>query len=210
MGIEIERKFLISEGEAKNKFFNFLNEIKNEYNKVDNLGCQINRNGEAKPLLINKIKQGYISNDIDGTVVRVRTKLCENGLTSSYLTIKTKNIGITRREFEYEIPYQDGIEMLNTIVSQKSSVIEKTRYVYEFTIPLNKNDFRDKEQYKTYIWEIDVFHGNNDGLIIAEIELNDENEEIIEFPDFIILDNEVSDDSRYYNSNLIKNPFCKW
>lgn len=129
------------------------------------------------------IRQGYISSEIDRTV-RVRTK-GEKG----FLTIKGKTVGITRPEFEYEIPYREAIELLQSFCDD---IIEKTRYVIM--------------QYDK-AWEVDIFSGTNNGLILAEIELDSEEEEII-LPDWI--DNEVSDDPRYYNANLAKQPFSKW
>lgn len=129
------------------------------------------------------IRQGYISSETDRTV-RVRTK-GEKG----FLTIKGKTVGITRPEFEYEIPYREAIELLQSFCDD---IIEKTRYVIM--------------QYDK-AWEVDIFSGTNNGLILAEIELDSEEEEII-LPDWI--DNEVSDDPRYYNANLAKQPFSKW
>lgn len=129
-----------------------------------------------KYLQSKKIEQGYISN-IDGKTVRVRTK-GEKG----YLTIKGKTVGISRDEFEYEIPLIDAKQLLTNFCTK---VLEKERY--DIVIGEKK-------------WEIDVFHGKLEGLIIAEIELESETEEF-SLPDWI--EKDVSDDPQYYNSNLV-------
>lgn len=130
-----------------------------------------------------KIKQGYLNSNIERTV-RVR-RIGDKAL----LTIKSKNEGITRSEYEYEIPVKDAISLLDLC---EKPIIEKTRSIVVFE---NKT------------WEIDEFEGENKGLIIAEIELSSENEKFI-LPDWI--GKEVSDDVRYYNSSLILNPYCTW
>lgn len=129
------------------------------------------------------IAQGYLNSDISRTV-RVRIK-GEQG----YLTIKGKNNGISRQEFEYPIPLADAKELLKLC---PAPIIEKTRYI----LPLDNLK-----------WEIDVFHGANDGLIIAEIELPTEDYSFNK-PNWI--EKEVSDDPRYYNSSLAKTPFSCW
>lgn len=129
------------------------------------------------------IAQGYLNSDISRTV-RVRIK-GEQG----YLTIKGKNNGISRQEFEYPIPLADAKELLKLC---PAPIIEKTRYI----LPLDNLK-----------WEIDVFHGANDGLIIAEIELPTEDYPFNK-PKWI--EKEVSDDPRYYNSSLAKTPFSCW
>ena len=130
------------------------------------------------------IRQGYIHNEINGTV-RVRAKG-----KHAYLTIKGGTSGITRAEFEYEIPLEEANEMLDQLCQKP--LIEKIRHeihVGEFT------------------WEVDKFLGDNAGLVVAEIELDDENQE---FPKPDWLGMEVSDDARYLNANLVKNPYSKW
>ncbi len=131
-----------------------------------------------------EIKQGYI-NTADNTVVRVRIKG-----KKTYLTIKGENNAATRLEFEYEIPYEDGIEMLEKLCLKP--IIDKTRY---------------EINYDKHLWEIDVFYGENNGLVIAEVELEDENEELT-LPTWIT--KEVTTDIRYYNNQLMKNPFKNW
>jgi adenylate cyclase len=123
-----------------------------------------------------QIRQGYILNSVEKTV-RVRTK-GEKG----YLTIKGQTTGITRSEFEYEIPYTEAIDLLTNFCP--TSLI-KDRYEIAFA---------------SKIWEVDVFHGKLEGLIIAEIELESEDEQV-ELPNWV--EEEVSSDVQYYNSNLI-------
>jgi CYTH domain-containing protein len=129
-------------------------------------------------------RQGYLSSQ-PARVVRIRT--IED---KAYLTIKGKSVGAARSEYEYEIPYEEALEMLNQICEKP--VIEKVRY---------------KIMYNDVLWEVDEFEAENKGLIIAEVELEDEHQNI-ELPPWI--GKEVTLDERYYNSNLIKNPFSKW
>jgi adenylate cyclase len=130
------------------------------------------------------IRQGYLHNEVDGTV-RVRTKG-----ERAYLTIKGGTIGITRLEFEYEIPLEEADQILDELCQKP--LIEKTRY--EVDVSGSK-------------WEIDEFLGENAGLVVAEIELEDENQEFIK-PDW--LGEEVSGDFRYQNANLVKHPYSQW
>jgi CYTH domain-containing protein len=108
----------------------------------------------------------------------------------AYLTIKSAMTGITRNEFEYKIPLMDANYMLDELCQKP--LIEKIRY---------------KIQMDGFIWEIDEFLGQNAGLVVAEIELEDEDQE---FPKPDWLGVEVSDDVRYLNANLVKNPYSKW
>jgi len=130
-----------------------------------------------------KIAQGYLSTVPERTV-RVRIKG-----DKGYLTIKGKNQGISRAEFEYEIPIGDAEELLKLA---EQPILSKTRYL---------------EQHGNRLWEIDVFAGENQGLVVAEVELPDEQAEFSR-PDW--LGQEVSGDVRYYNANLIKKPFSLW
>lgn len=123
-----------------------------------------------------KISQGYLSVEPARTI-RVRIK-GERG----FLTIKSANVGIVRKEFEYEIPFDDAQEILKLCAPR---ILEKVRY---------------KVEYAGKIWEVDVFGGRNAGLILAEVELATVDEEII-LPDWIGA--EVSEDKRYFNSNLV-------
>ena len=130
-----------------------------------------------------EIKQGYL-NSFPERTVRVRIK-ADKGI----LTIKGKTINSTRAEYEYEIPLKDAQEMITLC---EKPVVEKIRFI------VNVN---------SKIWEIDVFDGENKGLIVAEVELENEDESI-ELPHWI--GKEVTQEAKYYNSNLIKNPFCNW
>lgn len=129
-------------------------------------------------------RQGYLSVSKERTV-RVRV-----AGDQGFLTIKGISDGISRAEFEYEIPLPDAQEMLDTLCIKP--LIEKRRY----RIPYGK-----------HVWEVDEFLGENQGLMVAEIELKDA-AEIFALPDWIGA--EVSDDARYFNSNLIAHPFSKW
>jgi CYTH domain-containing protein len=129
-------------------------------------------------------KQGYIQTQ-DQTTVRVRIVG-----DRAYLTIKGKNQGMVRAEFEYPIPLPDAEMMLATLC--RPPFIEKIRY----RIP--QGDL---------IWEVDEFSGKNQGLIIAEVELQTE-DQAIALPDWI--GQEVTADPRYYNSNLVNHPYQCW
>ena len=106
------------------------------------------------------------------------------------LTIKGKTTGVTRVELEYDIPVDDARTMLDTMCERP--LIDKHRYT---------------EQVAGRTWEIDVFHGDNDGLVIAEVELASESD-AIELPPWAGA--EVSHDPRYYNANLLKTPYSSW
>jgi CYTH domain-containing protein len=129
-------------------------------------------------------RQGYIHTHSRNTV-RVRV-VGDQG----YLTLKGKTTGSTRREFEYLIPVKDAEEMLDTLCDRP--LIEKIRY--KITID-------------GFCWEVDQFLGDNEGLLLAEIELQTE-EQTISLPSWI--DQEVTDDLRYYNVNLVQNPYKNW
>jgi len=125
--------------------------------------------------------QGYLPSS-NNTVMRIRLVYGEKAL----LTIKSEAIGITRKEYEYQIPPADADEMLYTICSQ--NFIDKTRYLIGR-------------------WEVDVFHKDNEGLIVAEIELESEDEKI-DLPAWVT--EEVTHDTRYLNCNLENNPYKNW
>lgn len=132
------------------------------------------------------IKQGYFPiADHAKTVVRVRVSD-----EKAYLTIKGANVGAVRPEYEYPIPRDDALEMLNNLCQKP--LIEKTRY---------------EIRVGRHVWEVDIFEGENRGLSLAEVELASETEQI-EIPEWAW--QEVTDDSRYYNVNLLVNPFSKW
>ncbi len=119
------------------------------------------------------IIQSYISVTPEATV---RVRISDN---DAYITIKGKNTGATRNEWEYAIPVEEAMQMIEECA--QTPVIDKTRYI------LGR-------------WEIDIFHRSLSGLRLAEIELKDENE-LIELPSFI--EKEVTGDERYYNSVLV-------
>jgi len=130
------------------------------------------------------VKQGYIVND-ERQVVRVRSIDDDH-----FLTIKGNTIGLSRLEFEYGIPKEDAKDMFEHLCG--NSTIEKTRHYVE---------------HEGHVWEIDEFHGKNQGLIVAEIELESEDESF-QLPDWA--GNEVSHDPRYYNMNLTTDPYENW
>lgn len=129
-------------------------------------------------------RQGYLSTKPEATV-RVRL-VGDRG----FLTIKGKSTLISRLEYEYAIPVTDAIALLDSLC--EPPLIEKTRYT------LVENGCT---------WEIDEFTGENQGLIVAEIELTDENQ-CFELPEWI--GQEVSHDPRYFNANLVKHPYSQW
>lgn len=130
------------------------------------------------------ITQGYIPTR-DHTTVRIRIRDKE-----AFLTIKGKSEGASRLEFEYPIPLADAQAMLTNLCS--TSLIDKTRYLIT---------------HEGHIWEVDVFEGANKGLIVAEIELESEEEEFT-LPEWV--SEEVTHDVRYFNSQLIENPYTQW
>ncbi len=154
------------------------------------MGIEIERkfliDTDKLPPLTNSytIKQGYIQT-VDHTTVRVRIRDQD-----AFLTIKGKSVGASRLEFEYPIPLQDANDMLEALC--QSSVIEKMRYLVE---------------YEGHTWEVDVFEGSNKGLVVAEVELDSE-EEAFTLPSWVT--KEVTDDVRYFNSNLVEHPYSNW
>ncbi|MFI3123545.1 MAG: CYTH domain-containing protein [Methylococcales bacterium] len=129
-------------------------------------------------------KQGYLSSQATSSIrVRISDK-------QAWLNIKSATIGTQRSEYEYEIPLSDANEILDNLCLKP--VIEKTRHFVK---------------HENHLWEIDEFDGENVGLIVAEIELKAENETFAK-PDWI--GSEVTQDMRYYNNNLAKNPYSAW
>lgn len=174
MGIEIERKFRVSDTSQHAEW----------------------RSGE--PL---RLSQGYLANS-ESSVVRVRVRDHESvGDASSiegardeirqqaWITVKGPTVGASRPEYEYKIPPTEASEMLRLLCE---GVVEKTRYVIE---------------HGGKLWEVDEFYGTNQGLIVAEIELESEDDEF-DVPDWVGV--EVTNDARYYNSNLSLHPFQDW
>lgn len=130
------------------------------------------------------ITQGYLTSQKERTV-RVRIEGA-----SATLTIKGPTTGVSRFEFEYPMPLADARILLDQLCVQP--LIDKHRYL---------------ERHGRHTWEIDVFHGDNEGLIVAEVELDAEDDEL-QLPPWAAA--EVSSDPRYANSNLVRNPFKNW
>ena len=130
-----------------------------------------------------EMAQGYLSRDPQRTV-RVRMAGARG-----YLTVKGETRGMVRAEYEYEIPPSDARAMLALC---DPPLVEKTRYVV---------DAAGRR------WEVDVFHGANDGLVVAEVELPSETAEVT-LPAWV--EREVTGEKRYYNSSLIVHPYHSW
>lgn len=131
-----------------------------------------------------RLCQGYLAGN-ERASVRIRIEGDQ-----ANLNIKSATLGIHRKEFEYDIPTTDAEDLLHTLCEQP--LIDKIRHSVFFA---------DKH------WEIDEFLGENEGLVVAEVELDNENEEVA-LPDWI--DSEVSNDPRYYNVSLVKHPYKNW
>jgi len=129
-------------------------------------------------------RQGYIPTQ-DKTTVRIRVVGSQG-----YLTIKGQSTGMTRAEYEYPIPVTDAETILQTLC--QPPLIEKIRYC----IPI-----------ENVIWEVDEFTGENQGLVLAEVELEEE-QQTVNLPDWIGV--EVTQDARYYNVNLAQYPYKQW
>lgn len=130
------------------------------------------------------MRQGYLAADPVRTVrVRIEGE-------RAVLTIKSKSEGASRGEWEYEIPVPDAAELLDRLCERP--LVEKTRHRIE---------------HLGHTWEVDEFAGENAGLVVAEIELDSE-DEFFDKPDWI--GREVTGDPRYYNSSLIRLPYSRW
>lgn len=129
------------------------------------------------------IRQGYLSSDAH---VSIRVRVLDN---KGFITVKGKTVGSKRSEFEYEIPVEDARQILSEFGQR---LVEKKRHYVSFE---NKT------------WEVDVFEGLNQGLIIAEVELDSEEEKYSK-PEWIA--EEVTHDYRYSNSNLSHSPYSSW
>ena len=128
-------------------------------------------------------RQGYLSTD-PGRTVRIR-----RAGDVGYVTIKGVSRGATRAEFEYEIPLDDAVELLALC---QRPIIEKTRY---------------RIDHAGLTWEVDVFEGDNAGLVVAEVELPSV-DTVVEIPPWV--GDEVTGDAQYFNANLVKHPFRDW
>jgi adenylate cyclase len=135
---------------------------------------------QGKPF---RICQGYLNREKERTV---RVRLEGDKAT---LTVKGPNRGATRSEYEYSIPVADAVELLQMC---QGPLLEKNRYAVVFD---------------GLKWEVDEFLGENEGLIVAEVELTSADQSF-HCPQW--LGREVTDDPRYYNSNLCAHPFRKW
>ena len=131
-----------------------------------------------------RYRQGYLSTD-PARVVRIRT-----AGPKAVITVKGRTARATRDEYEYEIPLIDAEEMLDRLCYRP--LIEKVRY---------------REQIADRLWEVDVFEGENAGLIVAEVELPDAFAGLT-LPSWV--GQEVTDDPRYFNSNLVRHPYTQW
>lgn len=132
--------------------------------------------------------QGYVPT-VNGMTVRIRI-----AGEKAFITMKDHAVGFTRHEFEYDIPKEDAAQMLELMCAKPQ--IEKYRYV----IPA-------KAQGLDLHWEVDKFLGDNEGLVVAEIEVPTE-ETTFDIPEWV--GEEVTGDKRYYNSHLCKNPYKNW
>jgi adenylate cyclase len=135
----------------------------------------------GQPVLL---RQGYLSSDPE-RVVRVRVEG-----DRAYMTVKGRSVGATRAEWEYPIPLADANELLERLCAQP--IVEK---------------FRRRIEFAGNVWEVDEFLGVNQGLVLAEIELDSEDQPF-ERPEWIGED--VTHDKRYFNSNLVRHPYSRW
>ena len=131
-----------------------------------------------------RYRQGYLS---DGGPASVRVRI---GGGRAYLNLKSATLDMQRSEYEYEVPVTDAEEMLDHLALRP--LIEKTRY---------------EVHHGAHVWEVDVFEGDNAGLVVAEVELSAP-DEAVELPDWA--GEEVTDDPRYYNVCLVSHPFKDW
>lgn len=131
-----------------------------------------------------RYRQGYLSS---AKTCSIRVRVAGE---RAYLNIKSATLDVTRTEYEYAIPVQDAEEMLSAMC--EGGLIEKTRYLVE---------------HAGHTWEVDVFEGDNAGLVVAEIELTDANESFA-LPAWA--GEEVSHDPRYYNVCLVDHPYKDW
>ena len=131
-----------------------------------------------------KYRQGYLNSYKERTV---RVRIVDD---KGYLTVKGISRGAVRVEYEYEIPKDEAEAMLDDLCEKP--LIEKLRY---------------KTEFKGLVWEVDEFFGENQGLIVAEVELESEDQEFIK-PEWI--GEEVTGDPKYFNASLVHHPYSKW
>lgn len=130
------------------------------------------------------LRQGYLASD---EIRSVRVRIADD---EAHLNIKSGTLGVSRSEFEYAIPLEDAQEILENLCGK--SLLEKTRHLV---------------RHDEHVWEIDVFGGDNAGLVLAEVELK-EIDEPFELP--VWVGKEVSHDPRYYSSCLAEHPYQSW
>ncbi|MGE9295964.1 MAG: CYTH domain-containing protein [Puniceicoccales bacterium] len=144
----------------------------------------IARAEELPPALLStQLSQGYVDPEAASVRVRISGDAC-------FLTIKGAVSGMSRLEYEFQIPMEQGRELLERLC--RRPVIEKTRSLID---------------HGNHRWEVDVFAGDNKGLVIAEVELDDEDEQV-EIPHWI--EREVTHDRKYSNAALARHPFSQW
>lgn len=135
-----------------------------------------------------KIRQGYFF--LEGkSSIRIRC-VTKGDAGSATINVKQAVVGPQRLEFEYEIPCDEALQMLDTLC--EDPLIEKTRH------EIHCDDL---------VWEVDEFAGGNDGLVVAEVELQDAGQ-TLPLPGWV--GREVTDERRYYNMSLVRYPFCDW
>jgi CYTH domain-containing protein len=143
------------------------------------------RSSDWKPGAVGvPYRQGYLCRE-EARTVRVRI-----AGEQAYLTLKGQAQGMTRLEYEYPIPLAEARALLDQLCLKP--LIEKTRYRVEFG---------------GRVWEVDEFAGENQGLVVAEVEL-DSPDQPLELPDWV--GEEVTHDPRYLNANLVAHPFSRW
>lgn len=129
-------------------------------------------------------RQGYLNLDKERTV---RVRIAGD---AGRITVKGVTRGATRAEYEYPVPVEDAAAMLDDLCLRP--LIEKRRYLVD---------------YHGMTWEVDEFSGENAGLVVAEIELEDPDQPFDRPP---WLGEEVTDDPRYYNASLVQKPYSRW
>ena len=155
------------------------------------MGLEIERkflvvNDQWRDAVVSKsrLQQGYLATQANASI---RVRISDD---RAWLNVKGTTVGVSRHEFEYEIPLQDAREMLQHVAEKP--FIDKTRY---------------RVRHGEHIWDLDLFAGENAGLIVAEVELESESQPF-ELPPWA--GEEVSHDTRYYNVNLVKHPYSRW
>jgi len=145
---------------------------------------QFQQRSDPTLLSSTRYQQGYIFSSVTKTV---RIRIAGD---RGFITIKGPTVGYSRSEFEYSIPLADAEAMLDQLC--EPPLIEKTRH---------------KVAWDNLVWEVDEFAGENQGLMVAEVELSDANRAIT-LPDWA--GEEVSHDPRYFNASLAKHPYSRW